>query len=961
MSLTDHETGAPLEREHRGPLATLRPESDDEPRLLTREDAARRDFETSRAGKGRRFLRRTFFACLTALILAAGLAVAGAIWSRHVMRAALPAIDGTLTVDGLHAPVTVTRNPQGVPSIHANNIDDLLFAQGYVTAQDRLWQMDTLRRHAAGELAEILGPGLVMHDKLQRYLQLRAAADRGAASLPPDQRREFEAYARGVNAFIDSHRDKLPLEFHLLHYRPRPWTPRDSLLVSLVMWQDLSTSFPRKLDRELLARHLPQSLLADLYPVGSWRDHPPTQPPTDLTTPRDIEEIPLDKTQSRLDNPSDFAEPEDLLALGAATSPCAECRSGSNNWAVSGAHSASGKPLVSNDMHLGLRVPDIWYEAALHLSETPGGSSPLDVVGFTMPGLPWIIVGRNAHVAWSFTNLGGDVQDVRVEHARGLGANMQYEQPDGTWSPVQHRTETIVVRGGHDVSLDVLTVSHVAGTAMMESPIITPMIPSERRTISLAWTIYDPTCVDDLDSVFAADSAADGASLVAGFAGFGGPSINLIYADDQGHIGYHAIGRIPIRGPALQHPRAKPQFVLPGPEPESEEDEADDSIPSSTVADEVSPQKQASPQAKIDKSQPQIAPKPIESYTIGSPISSTPVDALDESQIWSGYVPYNELPAIQDPAGGVLSTANARITTDDYPYMLTDSWMDPYRVERIYRLLQSRATWTPQQMLRVELDQHSEFDLLLAHKLAYAIDHSSTKARGNDSARLRQAADLLRTWTGEMSASSPAAAIVTAAHDDLWFSLIVPQILAHDGGTREDATRFARLYSWGESNTALEGILEHMPKRWLPRDTNWNDLLTSVLEQGLRDLRAPRDLSRWQYGAIHRIQVEHPLFGGRPYLNGLLGAATGSGAQPAGGDMTTIDAIGISFGPSERFTADLSDASATIANIVTGESGNVSSPWYLDQFEPWLRGTTFSLPLENDRADHSLTLVPTHE
>jgi penicillin amidase len=325
-------------------------------------------------------------------------------------------------------------------------------------------------------------------------------------------------------------------------------------------------------------------------------------------------------------------------------------------------------------------------------------------------------------------------------------------------------------------------------------------------------------------------------------------------------------------------------------------------------------------------------------------------------------VPYNELPSIEDPASGILATANARITTDDYPYALTDDWIDPFRVERIYRLLRSRSTWTPQQMLGVELDQHSEFDLVLAHKLAYAIDHSSAIARGSDSGRLRQAADLLRTWTGEMNAGSPGAAIVAATHDDLWPTLLVPQILAHDGGSRTDAIRFARLYSWGESNTALEGLLEHTPKRWLPHGVaNWNDLLTSVVEQGLREASAPHDLSKWQYGSIHRIAVEHPLFGGRPYLNWLLGTATGSGAQPAGGGPTTIDAIGASFGPSERFTADLSDASATIANIVTGESGNVSSPWYLDQFQPWLRGTTFSLPLENDHAEHSLTLVPAHE
>ena len=959
MSLTNDASRTPLEREQGDRLAALRPEPDTEPRLLTREDGDRPVVNAPRSRRGRRFLRRFFFACLTILIIVAGLVAAGAIWSRHVMRAVLPTIDGTLSLDGLHAPVTVARNAQGVPSIHASSMEDLLFAQGYVTAQDRLWQMDTLRRHAAGELAEILGPGLVLHDEMQRYLQLRAAADRAVASLQPDQRRELEAYARGVNAFIDSHRDKLPLEFHLLHYAPHPWTPRDSLLVSLVMWQDLSTSFPHRLDRELLARHLPQPLIADLYPVGSWRDHPPTQPPTDLTTPHEIEEIPLDKTQSRIEPPSNSASPEDLLALTNANAACVGCRAGSNNWAVSGAHTASGKPLVSNDMHLSLRVPDIWYEAALHLSATPGGMPPLDVVGFTLPGLPWIIAGRNAHVAWGFTNLGGDVQDVRVEHTRGSGADLQYQQPDGTWSPMQHHTEQIVVRGGHDVSLDVLTVSHVAGTAMMESPVITPMIPSERRTISLAWTIYDPACVDY--SLFAADSATDGASLVASFANFGGPSLNLVYGDDQGHIGYHGVGRIPIRGPALQHPRVKPNFVLPAPEPESEEDESEDSISSAPATAEVAPQKQPSPQPKIDKSQPQIAPEQTGSYTIGSPISPTPVDTLDESQIWSGYVPYNELPAIQDPASGIIATANARVTTDDYPYALTDDWIDPYRAERIYRLLQSHSAWTPQQMHAAELDQYSAFDLVLAHKLAYAIDHSSAAARGSDSTRLRQAADLLRTWTGEMSATSPAAAIVAAAHDDLWSALLVPQILAHDGGSRADAIRFVRLYSWGESNTALEGLLDHMPKRWLPRGTtNWNDLLTSVVEECLHDTHAPHDLSKWQYGSIHPIQIEHPLFGGRPYLNWLLGTATGSGAQPAGGGPTTIDAISASFGPSERFTADLSDASATIANIATGESGNVGSPWYLDQFQPWLHGTTFPLPLENDHAEHSLTLVPAH-
>jgi penicillin amidase len=901
---------------------------------------------------------------LTALIVLLALALAAllivTVWARRAMHAALPQLDGTLTVDGLHAPVTVERNAQGVPSIHATSIDDLLFAQGYVTAQDRLWQMDALRRHAAGELAEILGPGLVEHDKMQRYLQLRAAADRGAASLPPDQRRELEAYARGVNAFIDTHRNTLPLEFHLLHYAPGPWTPRDSLLVSLVMWQDLSTSFARKLDREALGQHLAPQLLADLYPVGSWRDHPPMQPPADLTTPHEIEEIPLDRTQSRLNRPSVSANAHDLLALNSAFRPaaCDDCRAGSNNWAIAGARSASGKPLVSNDMHLGLNAPDIWYEAALHLTAT-GSAAPLDIAGFTLPGMPWVIVGRNAHVAWSFTNLGGDVQDLRVEHLRASGSSLEFEQPGGTWAPVLHHTEQIIVRGGRDVSLDVLTVTHAVGTATLETPIISPIVPSEHRALSLAWTLYDPACVDE--SAFAADSATDGASLVASFANFGGPSLNLVYGDDQGHIGYHAIGRIPIRGPAVQRPRTQPQFVLPTPEPESDEDETSDETAPDAPSSNPAPAPQTPPTPRSTPAQPQLAPEPTQSYTIGSPIAPTTVDALDASQAWSGYVPYDMLPAVQDPPSGIVATANARIIPDDYPYALTNDWVDAYRVERIYRLLQAHSGWTPQQMLRLELDQHSELDLAMAQRLAYAIDHSSSAARGSDSARLQQAADLLRAWKGDMRGGSPAAAIVAAAHGDLWSALLAPQILAHDRGSRAQAIQIARLYSWTETNTALEDLLQHTPARWLPRGvSNWNDLLTSVVEQGLRDARAPHDLAKWQYGFIHPIEIDHPLFAGRPYLDMLLGTRTGSGAQPAGGDMTTIDAIGPHFGPSERFTADLADSSATLANLTTGESGNPASSWYLDQLHSWLAGTTFSLPLTGSAAEHSLVLVPAH-
>jgi penicillin amidase len=983
---------------------------EDEPRLLTRTDPSQpqqqgeppherlrlldeideidpspRSQEAAAAPRRRRGFLKKLLATLAVLAILVAIAlIVAAVWLRHSMRAAMPQIDGTLHIAGLTAPVTISRDAQGVPSISAANLDDLLFAQGFVTAQDRLWQMDILRRHAAGELAEILGPRLVDHDKRQRYLQLRAAADRAAQNLPPDQLHQFQAYARGVNAFIDTHRDLLPVEFHLLHYTPRAWTPRDSLLVSLVMWQDLSTSFPEKLNRESLSRHLPPALLSDVYPTGSWRDRPPTEPPPDLTAPRAIEQIPLDNTQSKVESPAP-ASPHDLLAVSAALSlpHCEDCRAGSNNWAVAASRSASGAPLVSNDMHLSLSIPDIWYEAVLHAPGTSGNFS-IDVEGFTLPGIPWVLAGRNAHVAWGFTNLGADIQDIRIEHLRGSGSDTEYQRPDGAWLPVEHHAEQIAVRGGRNLTLDVETIPHTvgaaaAGTTTMETPIISPLFPSEHRALSLAWTLYDPSTLNA--SFLPIDTATDGASLVAAFATFGGPSLNLIYADDQGHIGYHALGRIPIRGPAVQHPRAAPQFVIPEPEPESDEDDEDTQAqllpPESTIAPHwqltaYEPARrrtgrrslsasQAAPQSTQPAAQDQTLPTPPleQNYSIGSPISPIPVDALNADQAWSSYIPYEALPSIQDPASGVLATANARITPDNYPYALTLDWVDPYRVERIDHLLENRTGLTPQSMLAIQNDQHSEFDLLLAQRIAYAIDHASTAARARDASRLHQAANLLRSWQGNMSANSPAAAIVAATHAELWPLLLVPQIVAHDHCSRSRAQTLAHLYLWNEQTTALEDLLAHNPARWLPFGiASWDDLLTDATERGLRNAHAPADLSHWQYGATHQIAIEHPLFIDRPLVRWMLGTSPGSGVHAAGGDTTTIDAFGRSFGSSERFTADLANPDAALANLTTGESGNPDSPWYLDQFLPWLRGTTFNLPLNNPGTKHTLTLLP---
>jgi penicillin G amidase len=960
----------------------------------------------------RTWLKRLLIATGILALLLVIVTIAAAIALRHAMHAALPQLDGSTAIAGLTSPVTITRDDHGVPSIHATNLDDLLFAQGFITASDRLFQMDALRRHGAGELAELLGPSLIEHDREQRILQLRTAADRAIAVLPADQLHQLQVYANGVNAFIASataqkrspSAQDLPVEFHILHYTPAPWTPRDTLLISLVMAQELSTEFPTKLNREALAAHLPAALLPDLYPSGSWRDHPPAQTPTDLTAPdNSVQQVPLDNTQSRLSSPHNptlaaNASPQDLLRIFSNLRPhhCDACRAGSNNWAVAGTHTANGAPLLSNDMHLGLTAPDIWYEAALHAS----GPTPFDVEGFTLPGVPFVIVGRNPFVSWGFTNSGADVQDVLIEHLRGSGSQTEYQHPDGTWSLAGHQLEHIHVRAGHDITLDILTTTHTIGTTTITTPIISPLYKSEHRALALAWTIYDPSNVTS--PMYSINTATDAASLVAAFASFATVSQNLVYADAH-HIGYHLLGRIPIRGPAIQRPRPTQPFILPDTTPSEDEDDesgdpdasliappASSSQPGATTNSVISTGAQRSGETPVfvlastphnsvilsaaqrSRRTPKIPTTPIPStpsaqqaiptapttaYTIGSPISPIPIDALDPTQTWSGYIPYDALPSVLDPTSGIIATANARIVTDDYPYFIANNWVDPYRVERINHLLENKNNLTPADMLRIQTDVHSEFDLLIAQRLAYALDHSALTKKDP---RLHQAADLLRDWNGDVSANSPAAAIVASTHDVLWPMLLTPQILSHDRAHKLKPSPSAQdLYAWEEKSSALEQILQHTPARWLPRSfPTWNDFLTTAVERGLRVVNAPSNLSTWTYGPLHPVDIAHPIFGSHSPISTLLGVPTGSGFHPNGGDYTTIKAADLSFGPSERFTADLANPDNTQANITTGESGNPASPWFLDQFIPWLNGTTFTLPLTHPTITHTLTLTP---
>ncbi len=465
---------------------------------------------------------RIFLWLLGILLLAIATTVG---YGYYLAHAALPQLDGNLAVKGLSAPVKVTRDGHGLPAIEASSLDDLFFAQGYVTAQDRLWQMDVMRRFGAGELSEILGEDTLKIDREQRILGLRAAAKKSLGMASPRDRSCFDAYARGVNAFIEAHENALPIEFRILKYRPKPWQAEDSIVIANQMVKDLNFyTFQDALTREKILAKLGPELTADLYVNRSWHDRPPTVMREDINDQQNQGDSDDDDDEDD-DSGPDNAVTQGNRALEIWAQHAPEAVNGSNDWVVSGAHTVTGKPLLSNDMHLGHQMPNLWYEA--HLK-----SGVLDVAGVTLPGMPYVIVGHNQRIAWGFTNVGPTVSDAFIENFNEKDG--AYQTPQG-WKQPEHRLEVIHVKGAPDVTVDIKITRH--------GPIISELIPGETSQIALRWTLYDGLRMPFFD----VDTAQNWDEFRKAFSQLDAPGQNVVYADVDGNIGYQTTGHVPIR------------------------------------------------------------------------------------------------------------------------------------------------------------------------------------------------------------------------------------------------------------------------------------------------------------------------------------------------------------------------------------------------------------------------------
>ena len=448
--------------------------------------------------------------------IAAAIAVITIVAAWLVVRASLPQIEGEAALAGLSAPASIERDAAGVPVIRGATRADVARATGYAHAQDRLFQMDLLRRTGAGELAALLGPGLVDADRHIRAHQFRRHARESLVALGAEERGLLESYAEGVNSGIASLGVR-PFEYLLLGQVPGPWRAEDSILVVYAMWIDLQgLDNADEQQRGRLAATLPESvfrLIVEPDPAGEAPIDGSRLPEMPLPLPAEYDLRSLDRGI--------------FEALDGPTGNSSTSKRGSNNWAVAGRRARDGGALLANDMHLGLRVPNIWYRARLVVA-----GDGLDVTGVSLPGVPAIVAGSNGHVAWGFTNSYGDFQDlVRLEPGPDAG---RYLTGDGPRAFEVDR-ETIEVAGAEPVTLE------------LRRTIWGPVIgdDGEGRELALAWTAHRAGATDMALLGIERARGLDEAAAIIGGAGM--PGQNVMIADSDGRIGWVLSGRLPRR------------------------------------------------------------------------------------------------------------------------------------------------------------------------------------------------------------------------------------------------------------------------------------------------------------------------------------------------------------------------------------------------------------------------------
>jgi len=435
----------------------------------------------------------------------------------------LPMTSGTMPLQGLRGEIRIERDADGIPTIKAASRDDAMFGLGYVHAQDRLWQLETHKRIGAGRLAESFGESALETDKFLRALGVRRTAAAQWEQASAETRAALNAYAAGINAYVQNEMSARPPEFILTGTVVEPWTPEDSMAWATMMAWDLGANWSGELLRLRMALKMPVDRINELLPPYPGDKPLPTADYAALF--RGLKLSPSLGQQ----------------ALNAAPESGVE-GVGSNNWVVHGSHTESGKPLLANDPHLKLTAPALWYFARL---EAPG----FKVAGATMPGLPVVVLGQNEHVAWGFTNTGPDVQDLYIERIKPDDAT-QYQTPEG-WAPFATFNEVIKVKGKPDVTLVARSTRHgpvISDSGVVATEGLTGPASQPAYALAMRWTALDLDS-GTVDAALAFNTSRSVADFITASGKHLAPMQNMAVADDQGHIGVVSAGRVPVRKP----------------------------------------------------------------------------------------------------------------------------------------------------------------------------------------------------------------------------------------------------------------------------------------------------------------------------------------------------------------------------------------------------------------------------
>ncbi|WP_460802652.1 penicillin acylase family protein [Microbacterium sp. GXF6406] len=862
---------------------------------------------------------RIVFGVLAAFVVIVVAVAFFVVWTVH---RSFPQTTGELDAPGLSAEVVVQRDALGVPTITADSTDDLFYAQGFVHAQDRFFEMDFRRHVTSGRVAELFGESQAATDMFLRTLGWHETAEQEVEALDETTLSYYEAYAAGVNAYLDS-RDgaDLSLEYAILgiqnpDYQVEPWQPADSVAWLKAMAWDLRTNIEDETERALLIAEIGDdtapadslTLLEQLYPAYPF-DSNPVIVPKISTVPAVGSETDAEPA-SFIDSTDDdvqtaistieWEEADSVIAAASILLGDAGEGIGSNSWVVSGALTETGMPLLANDPHLGAALPSVWYQMQLRCS-TVNDECPFDVGGFTFSGLPGIVIGHNDTVAWGFTNLTTDVADLYIEKVDG-----DSYWRDGALVPLDVREEKIVVAGGDDIDLTIRSTVHgpiisgltadftgvadglvmADGSALTHGESDAAGALSGEYAVSLRWTALDAGTT--ASAIFALDTARDFDDFRAAAALFDVPAQNLIYADIDGNIGYQAPGRLPIRGAG--------DGWLPQP-------------------------------------------------------------GWDSSYDWTGFIEFEELPVVYNPPSGYIVTANNAIIDDaDYDYFLSRDWDYGYRGSRIVNLIERKAAdgpLTAQDMRDIQNDN----EMWIGKALAHVMGDVEVAGEGPQAA-----VALLRSWDAQNNIDSAGAAYANV----LWSHLV--QNLFQNRDEPLPITSQSRLF------IVVSELLAN------PDDPLWtNDTIGVEGQEAMLALSAEQAYdelvglqgnvpSTWNWGGLHALTLTNDTFGSSGIVP--IEMLFNRGPYRVGGGASVVNATGWNLGtsyetttvPSMRMVIDLSDFDASTWNHLTGASGHPFHPHYVDQTEDWANGIqtpwAFSPGAVDEATIDTLRLIP---